>query len=272
MKKDTTIKQVIKKITKDIAKYILELKIDEDDKNIKFIDGELSRIEMREADIVAECNINNEDVILHLEIQSSYDDKMVRRMLRYYSDIKMIHPRKKIYQYVIYTGDDIRKMKKDIKDINLDYKFNLIIMKDINCEKLIKLDNPNALVLAILCDFKDKNKLETITQMLEKLAKYTKDDEKAYSNYLLAMETLTENMKVHKILQEAEKMLRTMTIEKSISYQIGVERGVENRNIEIARNLILANIEQEIIEKTTGLSIEEIKKYKKEIEQGGGIK
>ena len=43
MKKDTTIKQVIKKITKDIAKYILELKIDEDDKNIKFIDAELSR-------------------------------------------------------------------------------------------------------------------------------------------------------------------------------------------------------------------------------------
>ena len=32
MKKDTTIKQVIKKITKDITKYILELKIDEDDK------------------------------------------------------------------------------------------------------------------------------------------------------------------------------------------------------------------------------------------------
>ena len=54
---------------------------------------------MREADIVAECNINNEDVILHLEIQSSYDDKMVRRMLRYYSDIKMIHPQKKIYQF-----------------------------------------------------------------------------------------------------------------------------------------------------------------------------
>ena len=106
MKKDTTIKQVIKKITKDIAKYILELKIDEDDKNIKFIDGELSRIEMREADIVAECNINNEDVILHLEIQSSYDDKMVRRMLRYYSDIKMIHSREKIYQYVIFIGKE----------------------------------------------------------------------------------------------------------------------------------------------------------------------
>jgi predicted transposase/invertase (TIGR01784 family) len=158
-------------------------------------------------------------------------------------------------------------MKKDIKDINLDYKFNLINMKDIDCEKLIKLDNPDALVLAILCNFKDKNKLETIMQMLEKLANYTKDDEKAYSNYLLAMETLTENMKVHKILQEAEKMLRTMTMEKSISYQIGIQRGIENgakqKQIEIAKVSLKQGLDINTIFLITGLSIKEIQNLKK---------
>ena len=45
MKKDITTKEIIEAITKDLAKYILELKIE----NIKFIDKELKRIEKREA-------------------------------------------------------------------------------------------------------------------------------------------------------------------------------------------------------------------------------
>ena len=111
MKKDTTIKEIIKNITRDISKYILKLDINGD---IKFIDSELSRIEIREADIVVECKLNDEDIILHLEIQSSYDAKMARRMLRYYSDIKMLYPQKKIYQYLIYIGENQRNMKNNM--------------------------------------------------------------------------------------------------------------------------------------------------------------
>ena len=40
----------------------------------------------------------------------------------------------------------------------------------------------------------------------------------------------------------------------------GIEQGIEQRNIEIAKNLIKENINIELISKTTGLSIEEVKK------------
>ena len=269
MKKDTTIKEIIKNITRDISKYILKLDINGD---IKFIDSELSRIEIREADIVVECKLKDEDIILHLEIQSSYDAKMARRMLRYYSDIKMIYPQKKIYQYLIYIGENQRNMKSNIEDINLNYKFKLINMKDINCEELIKMDTPEALVLAILCDFKDKDKLETIKNMLKKLETYTKDDTKRYANYLLSMEVLTENLKIQNILKEAEKMLREVTVEKLSSYQIGKEQGIEQGMqkgmqkgiqqgaINIAKTSLKQGLDINTISKITGLSIKEIEK------------
>jgi len=78
MKKDITTKDTIKTITQDISKYILNLDV----KNIEFIDKELQRVEKREADIVAKCEIDNINSILHIEIQNSNDKTMSSRMLR----------------------------------------------------------------------------------------------------------------------------------------------------------------------------------------------
>jgi hypothetical protein len=95
---DITTKDTIKTITYDIAKYILKLNIE--DSNIEFIDKELQRVEKREADIVALCNINGQRSILHIEIQNSNDKKMHKRMLRYYVDIKILYDTIPIYQYI----------------------------------------------------------------------------------------------------------------------------------------------------------------------------
>jgi predicted transposase YdaD len=48
-------------------------------------------------------------------------------------------------------------------------------------------------------------------------------------------------------------------IEKGIEQ--GIERGIRQRNIEVAKDLLSANMELELISKTTGLSIEEIDLY-----------
>ncbi len=77
MKKDITVKEIIQAITEDLAKYILNIKI----KDIKFIDKQLKRIEKREADIVALCQIDEKPKILHIEIQN---DNQIRYS-RYFS-------------------------------------------------------------------------------------------------------------------------------------------------------------------------------------------
>ena len=155
MNKDIISKQAILAITEDIAHYLLNIDI----KEVEFVDKELKRIEKREADIVAKCKINNQTQILHLEIQNNNDNTMPRRMLRYYTDIKTQFKNLNINQYLIYIGKAKLNMTNTITEPNLTYHYNIVDMHDIDCESLIKLDTPDALVLSILCDFKGKNKL-----------------------------------------------------------------------------------------------------------------
>ena len=173
MKKDITTKDTIKTITQDIAKYILELDV----KDITFVDKELQRIEKREADIVALCKVNGKKAILHLEIQNDNDKTMNKRMLRYYTEIKLRFDNIKIYQYLIYIGKAKLSMSDNIIEDNINYKYNIIDMHKIDCEKFLAMNNPDALVLSILCDFKDKNEIDILSYILKKLEEFTQDNE-----------------------------------------------------------------------------------------------
>ncbi|MBR1413420.1 MAG: hypothetical protein IJ574_01970 [Bacilli bacterium] len=110
-------------------------------------------------------------------------------------------------------------------------------------------------------------------------------DKKAIENKLLVMLGLNkeELTKFSKVDKEVHKFMEIMTnINKDPAFRIymteeeereiihnteleeakeqGIEQGIEQRNIEIAKNLIKENINIELISKTTGLSIEEVKK------------
>ena len=222
MKKDITTKETIKTITQDISKYILHLDVTD----IKFIDKELQRIEKREADIVALCKVDGIESILHLEIQNSNDKSMSKRMLRYYTDIKMRYDNLPIHQYLIYIGKPKLSMKENIDELNLNFRYNIIDMHKIDCEEFIKLDTPEALVLSILCDFKGKNELDMLIYITKRLEELTKDSDYKLGKYMLILETLSTNRDLQNKLKEAEEMLRDIKYEELPSYEIGMERGI----------------------------------------------
>ena len=223
MKKDITTKDTIKTITQDISKYILHLDVTD----IKFIDKELQRIEKREADIVALCKIDGIESILHLEIQNSNDKSMSKRMLRYYTDIKMRYDNLPIHQYLIYIGKPKLSMKENIDELNLNFRYNIIDMHKIDCEEFIRLDTPEALVLSILCDFKGKDELDMLIYITKRLEELTKDSDYKLGKYMLILETLSTNRDLQNKLKEAEEMLRDIKYEELPSYEIGMERGIE---------------------------------------------
>ena len=224
MHKDLTSKEAIKSITYDIATHILKLNLS---KEFEFVDKELQRIEKREADIVVLCEIDDEKKILHLEIQNSNDNTMPRRMLRYYNDIKIRFRDLDVLQYIIYIGRKKMSMKDNIQENNLSFRYNIIDMHDINCEELIKLDTPDALILSILCDFKGKDELDVLLFIITRLKELSKDDEHQLGKYMLMMETLSTNRDLKNKLKEAEKMLREIKYENLPSYDIGMEKGIE---------------------------------------------
>jgi len=218
VKKDTISKEILKSIVKDISKYFLKIEINE----IEFIQTNTQRIESRDADIVAKVN---SDFILHLEIQNNNHPKMEYRMLRYWLDISQITSLP-IRQYLIYIGKDKLSMKNNIIKDRVNYFYNIINIKNIDCDILIKQDTPDALVLAILCDFKKKNPKDVVKYIIDRLIYHTSSDKKEFRKYMIMLEELSTNRDLKEIIKE-QAMLREIKWEDLPSYEIGLEKGVK---------------------------------------------
>jgi len=178
MKKDIITKEVLKQIAEDISHYLLNLDV----KDLEFVDKELQVVEKRESDLVGRCYINGIESILHIEIQNNNDNTMHFRMLRYCALIKSRFPELNVHQFVVYIGRDKLTMQANIQSDDMQYRYHLIDMHNIDCDKLIAMNHPSALVLAVLCDFKGKPEKEVLLRILTGLEALTKDDEYASAN------------------------------------------------------------------------------------------
>jgi len=236
MEKDVISKDIIKNIVKDISKYILHLEINE----LEFLDTESHRIESRRADIVA---LVDKRFILHLELQSSYDSNMIYRMLRYYTDIKQKNKKYPVYQYVVYLGK--KSLKSSLTDVGLNYSYRLIEMKKIDCNYFLAQNTPDAIVLAILCDFKSKDESEIVGIILDKIKTLT--DENGFRRYVIMLEELATSQEVKEGLKEFEMRLSDVKFEDLPSYKIvlkrGIEQGIEQGKKEALKKAVLSLLE-----------------------------
>jgi len=185
------INDIIKSLLKEFINTLLGLKVN----NINLIDEEFERVESRRTDIVA---VADNDKIIHIEIQSAYDKLIPLRMLRYYSDIKMRFLNYPIYQYVVFLGKG--NLKNTLEDVKLNYSFEFIDMKKIDCEVFLDKDNPNDLVFAILCDFKGKNLKNVVEYITNKLISIT--DERGFKKYMLSLKEFSSLRNLREIVKE----------------------------------------------------------------------
>jgi len=148
-------------------------------------------------------------------------------------------------------------------------------MKTIDCDYFLQQNNPDALVLAILCDFKQRDPHDIVRYIIDKLQEYTKHDLQAFRKYMLMLEELSINRDLKDVVKEQE-MLSTLRYEDLPSYDIGLEKGIEKgiqkgiqkglekgktkKSYEIAKNMKQEGIQAKIITKVTGLSMQVIKK------------
>ena len=220
--KDITTKTILKHIVKDIAHYIFHLDLDSAD----FIETEYQRVEKRHADLVVQAKQAERNFILHIEIQNDNQSIMPLRMMRYYTDIALSYPRiTDIEQYLIYIGKNTLTMPDGINNKNHQYHYHVVDMRTIDCAVFLNESNPHAVVLAVLCDFKGKDKREVIRQLLMQIDRLTLNNSGQYNDCLLALEILSENRDLKEVVKEEEKMLSEIKLENLPSYEIGLERG-----------------------------------------------
>ena len=148
-------------------------------------------------------------------------------------------------------------------------------MHTVDCSLLLTQDTPDALVLAILCDFRGKPEQEMVNYIVLRLRELMGEDEKSFRNYFEMLETLAENRDLQPQLEEAEKMLTEVDVTKFASYRWGMrdgfqqgrsqglEQGLQQGELkkaqEIARQLLQLGViaEAEIL-RITGLTADDL--------------
>ncbi len=261
---DIISKQLIRQLVQDMAHYILGLDLTV----INELGNESQRIEQRRADIVMLVeSADSQRFVLHLELQNSNDPSMPYRNLRYYSEIRLAGVKEPIRQFVIYTGKTKLNMPDRIEENGWIYRYHLIDMHQLDCEQFIHQNTPEALVMAVLCDFKGRDEADILKELVRKLARLSGEDQKGFRDHLKMMEHLSQNRGLTEKFKAVEvEMLREIELENLPSYQIGIERGIE-RGMEkrvdqgvrqVATKLLNKGQSIEDVMDVTGLSRQEI--------------
>lgn len=203
---------------------------------------------------------------------------MPLRMMRYYTDIKLQWSDEPVQQYLIYIGERKLTMPNEQREAAFTYRYQILDMRTVDCAMLLAKDTPEALVLAILCDFKDRPAADVVQYIVQRLYTLCHDDEKGFRNYLTMLEILSDNRQLKQQIKEAETMLTNITLKNLPSYELGEERGEkrgekrgitigEEQGIVIGVESVVINLfdvlDDEAIAQRTGLSLERVKQLRK---------
>ena len=220
--KDIASKALLKRMAADMANLLLGLDVDPN--SVELLETEKERIEQRRADLVikARPRQTDEPMILHIEIQNNNQSIIAWRMLRYYHDIRMEYA-EPIRQYLLYIGKERCTMPKNINEPNLSYSYELVDMHSINCEMLLERNTPEALVLAILCDFKGRSAHAVVREIGTRLRLLMHNDDKGFLDYFSMLEILGQNRDLEQQIKETKEMLTQVDVSRLPSYQWGRE-------------------------------------------------
>ncbi|KWT87093.1 hypothetical protein [Candidatus Magnetominusculus xianensis] len=218
---DRIIKETLREGLDVLLEQVLHIKY----KAIRQIDTKLQITDEREADFIVVIEKNSgKHEIFHIEFQANNDSKMAHRMLRYaiYLDEKYDLP---IHQYLFYVGRKPLRMKGRLKRPFVDYNYNIINFKDIDCGIFINCERVEALVLSILCDYKGKDVSIFIREILCKIKERVKE-ETLRGRYIRQLEVLSKLRNLQgKVNKEESGMAIVYDIETDIRYRQGLTKG-----------------------------------------------
>ena len=258
--KDIISKHILKRIALDMAHYLFELDIND----AELLETEFQRVEDRRADLLMQVK-QPEQYLLHIEVQNANDAQMPLRMLRYFTDIALAYPKHIVKQYVVYIGHSKLRMRDSLVMPDWRYCYHLLDMHRVDCQSFLQQDNPDALVLAILCDFKEQDARTVVRYILQRLQVLLKDDSSRLRDYLGMLEILSSNRNLQHIVNEEESMLSSMKLSDLPSYQQGMQQGIQQgkqegkqegeaqTKLNIARTMLANGFELSIIMQCTGL-------------------
>ena len=228
--KDIISKQLLKRLLVGFGNRLFYLDIAEAD----LLSSEQPRVEGKRADLVARVkNRQGESYILHVEIQNDNQANMPIRMMRYYTDLALEHAGEKIVQHLLYIGKASLTMPDHVRGQDWLYRYKVSDMRSQDSEYFLDSDNPDALVLAILCDPKGLEPKALVVHIIKKLSRLHGPRLDNLRASLEMLDVLASNRDLQDLVKENAEMY--VDIEKLGIYQLvkekseakGLEKGLE---------------------------------------------
>ncbi|KJR42592.1 Transposase (putative), YhgA-like protein [Candidatus Magnetoovum chiemensis] len=219
--------KIIKETLNDVIDVIMTTVLGINASRITRLETKMQITNEREADFIYEVEENGRIYIVHIEFQTTNDPDMPYRMFRYWIFIKDIH-RKEVRQCLFYIGKEPLNMSNKIDDPKASsYDYEIIDFRNIDCNTFLDCNNPKAIVISILCDYKGKEDTVFTREILQRI-KETVKEQTQRSKYIRQIEILSQLRDLQTVFcREVENMALVYDIEKDVRFQQGREKGLK---------------------------------------------
>ncbi|MDQ0178000.1 Rpn family recombination-promoting nuclease/putative transposase [Bacillus chungangensis] len=261
--------------------------------------------EKRRVDILMETKLRGKNtiIIIHVEPQSYSQTKFHERMFIYFSRLYETH-RKPILPIAVFSYDENRKEPSTFSisfpfQHVLTFQFLKLQLRQMNWRTFIYSNNPVAAALLSKMDYTAKERIQVKMEFLRMLVRMELNPAKMALINGFFETYLQLDHKEEKILMEEIKQLQPVETEgilqlpnswiekgfnkglqegrkkgmkegrkegKREGIQEGIREGMENSSKRIAYNMLKKGFPEEVIVNITELSIEKVKKIKKELD------
>ncbi|WP_420267040.1 hypothetical protein [Candidatus Magnetominusculus dajiuhuensis] len=218
---DKIIKEILKDVVDTLITEVIGLKIVKS----TAIETKLQITDEREADFILQVELEDGTIsLLHIEFQATNYSKMVYRELRYWVYLSEVHGIAPL-QYVFYIGNEPLTMKDSLSSETTTHKYNLIDMRDVDCEKFLYSDKPEEVIISILCNYQKKGVKIFVRDILSRLKELV-PEETLRGKYIRQVEVLSQLRDLQgEILKEAEEMALMYDMERDVRFKQGLLKG-----------------------------------------------
>jgi predicted transposase/invertase (TIGR01784 family) len=203
----------------------------------------------RKPDVLKKVTDKNGDTfVLHIEFQVQDEPKMVFRMAEYYVMLLRRYELP-VRQYVIYIGEGSPSMATHIRSEHLHFDYQLIALSAVDYHLLLRSDNPEEKMLAILANFGEGNPGQIIENIVKQVVTTSRGD----FSKLRHIRQLRILAQLRKLAPEnlaiMDSIAKLITKEKDILYRMGERDGLEKGKMEgeektryeVVKNMLAAN-------------------------------
>lgn len=203
--------------------------------------------------------------VLQIEFQVVDEPKMVYRMAEYHVMLERKYELP-VEQFVIFLGASKPKMRTQIENKLMNYRFPLISFAELDFRIFLNSNKPEEIILSVLANFKGEEPENALKKIIYRIEETTEGDFslKRYFNQLRVLAQL-RNLEV-KLKNAMDSIAKYISEERDVLYLRGQDKGIEQEQTKFVTNLLKKlDLAPEQIADIAGVSLDFVKNIKQNL-------